>query len=98
MVGFFAKFFVFKAAIDAGLAPLAVAGAVASVIGAYYYMNIVRVMYLTEPDQPLDLRLGLLHSATIGISALIMGAGWLPFLGGLGMPELALGAAQALIR
>jgi NADH-quinone oxidoreductase subunit N len=98
MVGFFAKFFVFKAAIDAGLAPLAIAGAVASVIGAYYYMNIVRVMYLTEPDQPLDLRLGLLHSATIGISALIMGAGWLPFLGGLGMPELALGAAQALIR
>jgi NADH-quinone oxidoreductase subunit N len=98
MVGFFAKFFVFKAAVDAGLAPLALAGAVASVIGAYYYMNIVRVMYLTEPDQPLELRLGLLHNATIGIAALIMGAGWLPFLGGLGMPELALGAAQALMR
>ena len=98
MVGFFAKFFVFKAAVDAGLAPLAVAGAVASVIGAYYYMNIVRVMYLTEPDQPLDLRLNFLQSATISISALVMGAGWLPFLGGLGVPEMALGAAQALLR
>jgi NADH-quinone oxidoreductase subunit N len=98
MVGFFAKFFVFKAAVDAGLAPLALAGAVASVIGAYYYMNIVRVMYLSEPDQPLELRLGLLQTATIGASALIMGLGWLPFLGGFGVPEMALGAAQALLR
>jgi NADH-quinone oxidoreductase subunit N len=98
MVGFFAKFFVFKAAVDAGLAPLAVAGAVASVIGAYYYMNIVRVMYLAEPGHPLELRLNLLQTATIGVSALIMGVGWLPFLGGLGVPEMALGAAQALLR
>jgi NADH-quinone oxidoreductase subunit N len=98
MVGFFAKFFVFKAAVDAGLAPLALAGAVASVIGAYYYMNIVRVMYLTEPGAPLDLRLGLLHNVTIGISALIMGVGWVPYFGGFGVPEMALGAAQALLR
>jgi NADH-quinone oxidoreductase subunit N len=98
MVGFFAKFWVFVAAVNAGLTALAVAGAVASVIGAYYYMNIVRVMYLTEPGQPLDLRLNLLQTATIGVSALIMGAGWLPFLGGLGVPEMALTAAQALIQ
>jgi NADH-quinone oxidoreductase subunit N len=98
MVGFFAKFFVFKAAVDAGLAPLALAGAVASVIGAYYYMNIVRVMYLTEPGEPLELRLSLLHNATIGVSALIMGAGWVPIFGGFGVPEMALGAAQALLR
>jgi NADH-quinone oxidoreductase subunit N len=97
MVGFFAKFFVFKAAVDAGLVPLAVAGVVASVIGAYYYMNIVRVMYLSEPDEPLELRLGVLHTATIGLSAIVMAAGWLPFLGGFGVPEVALGAAQALI-
>ena len=98
LVGFFAKFFVFKAAVDAGLAPLAVAGAVATVIGAYYYMNIVRVMYLTEQDQPLDLRLNLLQSATIGAAAVIMAVGWLPYLGGFGVPELAAGAAQALLR
>ena len=98
LVGFFAKFFVFKAAVDAGLAPLAVAGAVASVIGAYYYMNIVRVMYLTEQDQPLDLRLNLLQSATIGAAAVIMAVGWLPYLGGFGLPEVAAGAAQALLR
>ncbi len=98
LVGFFAKFFVFKAAVDAGLAPLAVAGAVASVISAYYYVNIIRVMYLAEPDKPLDLRLGFLQSATLGVSALLMAGAWLPFFGGLGLPEMALGAAQALIR
>jgi NADH-quinone oxidoreductase subunit N len=98
MVGFFAKFFVFKAAVDAGLAPLALAGAVASVIGAYYYMNIVRVMYLNEPGEPLELRLNLLHNVTIGVSALIMGIGWIPLFGGFGVPEMALGAAQALLR
>jgi NADH-quinone oxidoreductase subunit N len=98
MVGFFAKFFVFKAAVDAGMAPLALAGAVASVIGAYYYMNIVRVMYLTEPGRPLEVRLSWLHNATIGVSALIMGVGWIPLFGGFGVPAMALGAAQALLR
>jgi NADH-quinone oxidoreductase subunit N len=98
MVGFFAKLFVFKAAVDAGLTPLAVTGAIASVISAYYYVNIIRVMYLAEPDKPLDLRLGLLRSAALGGAAILMAGAWLPFLGGLGVPELALGAAQALIH
>ena len=98
MVGFFAKFFVFKAAVDAGLAPLAIAGAVASVIGAYYYMNIVRVMYLSEQEYPLDLRLSFPQTATIALAALIMGIGWLPILGGFGLPEVAAGAAEALLR
>jgi len=34
----------------------------------------------------------------IGASALIMGVGWVPYFGGLGVPEMALGAAQALLR
>jgi len=98
MVGFFAKFFVFKAAVDAGLTPVVVAGVVASAIGAYYYMNIVRVMYLSEPGQPLELRLGQLQNAVLGLAALVMVAGWLPPLGGFGVPEMALSAAQALLR
>ncbi|MEO0622718.1 MAG: NADH-quinone oxidoreductase subunit NuoN [Pseudomonadota bacterium] len=98
LVGFFAKFFAFKAAVDAGLAPLAVAGAIASVIGAYYYLNIVRVMYLSEQERPLELRTDVLGQAAIAISAVIMAAGWLPFVGGFGLPEATLGAAQALLR
>lgn len=98
MVGFFAKFFVFKAAVDAGLWPLAASGAIASVIGAYYYLNIVRIMYLTEPGPRLDLTGGTIHSITLGVSAVVMLAGWLPLFGGFGLPELALGAAQSLLR
>jgi NADH-quinone oxidoreductase subunit N len=98
LVGFFGKFFVFKAAVDAGLAPLAIAGAVASVIGAFYYLNIVRVMYLSEPDKPLEIRGRMIHSAALGLSALIMAAGWLPFLDGFGIPEAAQAAAQSLLK
>jgi NADH-quinone oxidoreductase subunit N len=49
LFGFYAKFAVFNAAIDAGLFPLAVIGYVASVIGAYYYLRVVKTMYFDEP-------------------------------------------------
>jgi NADH-quinone oxidoreductase subunit N len=49
LAGFFAKFYVFMAAINAGLYVLAVLGVLASVIGAYYYLYIVKVMYFDEP-------------------------------------------------
>jgi hypothetical protein len=45
MLGFFAKFGVLKAAVDANMTWLALAGAVASVIGAFYYLRIVFYMY-----------------------------------------------------
>ena len=48
LAGFFAKLYVFLAAIDAGLVPLAVIGVLASVVGAYYYIRIVKVMYFDE--------------------------------------------------
>ncbi|HUF55650.1 MAG TPA: NADH-quinone oxidoreductase subunit NuoN [Thermohalobaculum sp.] len=98
MIGFFAKFFAFKAAVDAGLAPLAIAGVLASVIAAYYYLNIIRVMYLAEADRTLEIRSSFLHSATLGLSALVMSLGWLPMLGGFGVTELTAAAAQSLLR
>jgi NADH-quinone oxidoreductase subunit N len=49
LAGFFAKFYVFLAAIKAGLYALAVLGVLASVVGAYYYLLIVKVMYFDEP-------------------------------------------------
>jgi NADH-quinone oxidoreductase subunit N len=49
LAGFFAKFYVFLAAIKAGLYALAVIGVVVSVVGAYYYLLIVKVMYFDEP-------------------------------------------------
>jgi NADH-quinone oxidoreductase subunit N len=50
LAGFFAKFYVFAAAIRAGLVTLAVIGVVTSVVGAYYYVRIVKIMYFDEPQ------------------------------------------------
>ncbi len=48
LAGFFAKFYVFLAAIEAGLYPLAVLGVLASVVGCYYYLRIIKIMYFDE--------------------------------------------------
>ncbi|MGH6889533.1 MAG: NADH-quinone oxidoreductase subunit NuoN [Rhizomicrobium sp.] len=56
--GFFAKFYVFLAAIDAHLYPLAILGVIASVIGAYYYFRIVKIMYFDEPAPAFDAAIG----------------------------------------
>jgi NADH-quinone oxidoreductase subunit N len=62
LAGFFAKFYVFLAAIEANLYALAVIGVLASVVGAYYYLRIVKIMYFDEPAEgfesmPMELRL-----------------------------------------
>src|SRR3954453_1891142 len=54
LAGFFAKYFVFLAAIKAGLYTLAVIGVLASVVGAYYYLLIVKVMYFDEAAEPFE--------------------------------------------
>jgi NADH-quinone oxidoreductase subunit N len=54
LAGFFAKFYVFIAAIKAGLFTLAVVGVLASVVGCYYYLTIIKVMYFDEPLAKLD--------------------------------------------
>jgi NADH-quinone oxidoreductase subunit N len=54
LAGFFAKWYVFVAAIKANLFTLAVIGVVTSVVGAYYYLSIVKVMYFDEPLTKLD--------------------------------------------
>jgi NADH-quinone oxidoreductase subunit N len=61
LAGFFAKFYVFLAAIKAGLYALAVIGVLASVVGAYYYLAIVKIMYFDEAVEgfyamPIELR------------------------------------------
>ncbi len=61
LAGFFAKFYVFLAAIKAGLYVLAVIGVLASVVGAYYYLAIVKLMYFDEAVEgfyamPIELR------------------------------------------
>ena len=52
MFGFWPKLVVFQAAIASGYVALAVAGILGTVVGAYYYLKIVKVMYLDEPASP----------------------------------------------
>jgi NADH-quinone oxidoreductase subunit N len=50
LAGFFAKFYVFGAAVKAGLYTLAVIGVLASVVGAYYYLRVVKIMFFDAPE------------------------------------------------
>jgi len=70
LAGFFGKLFVFLAAIEAGLNVLAVIGMVTSVVGAYYYIRIIKVMFMDEPAKPLDLPSGQV-AAVMGLSAVV---------------------------
>lgn len=49
LAGFWAKWYVFFAAVNAGLYPLAVIGVLASVVGAFYYLRIIKIMWFDEP-------------------------------------------------
>jgi NADH-quinone oxidoreductase subunit N len=70
LAGFFAKFYVFLAAINAGLFTLAVIGVLTSVVGAYYYLMIVKTMYFDQPAQSFDSMPGLLR-LVLGVSGVI---------------------------
>jgi NADH-quinone oxidoreductase subunit N len=52
MFGFWPKLMVFNAAVQEGFYALAVAGILGTVIGAYYYLKIIKVMYMDEPAAP----------------------------------------------
>jgi NADH-quinone oxidoreductase subunit N len=54
LAGFFAKFYVFLAAIHAGLYPLAIIGVLLSAVAAYYYLRIVKLMYFDAPAERFD--------------------------------------------
>ena len=76
LAGFFGKFYVFVAAVNAGLVGLAVIGVVASVIGAYYYLRIIKIMYFDEPEEPfvgpITREMGIILTATAVFTALFV--------------------------
>jgi NADH-quinone oxidoreductase subunit N len=71
LAGFFAKYYVFLAAVQAGLYPLAVIGVVTSVVAAYYYIRIVKLMYFDEPVGAFE-RVPTELTAVLGISGVLM--------------------------
>jgi NADH-quinone oxidoreductase subunit N len=73
LAGFFAKYYVFLAAIEAGLYALAVIGVVTSVVGAYYYLRIVKLMYFDEPALSIESVPGELQAVLAASGALMIG-------------------------
>jgi NADH-quinone oxidoreductase subunit N len=70
--GFFAKYFVFVAAVEAELYWLAVIGVVLSVVGAYYYLRIVKVMFFDEPAPAFERMPGELKVVLAGAGAFVI--------------------------
>ncbi|MEQ1931205.1 MAG: NADH-quinone oxidoreductase subunit NuoN [Parvularculaceae bacterium] len=70
--GFFGKWFVFLAAVNAGQVWLAVAGAVISVVAAYYYIRVVWLMWFEDPAPVFERELGPVLGFTAALSALLM--------------------------
>ncbi|MYM54506.1 NADH-quinone oxidoreductase subunit NuoN [Thalassovita mangrovi] len=89
MLGFFGKFYVVKAAYDAGLAWLAVLGVIASVIGAFYYLRIVYYMYFGTESEPLDKTRSPVLWGFLMASAAVMVLGIINMFGIEGIAEAA---------
>ena len=71
MAGFFGKLYIFLAAIEAELYTLAIIGVLASVVGAFYYLRIVKLMYFDEPSEAFDRPIGRELTLIMGASAII---------------------------
>jgi NADH-quinone oxidoreductase subunit N len=95
MLGFFGKFYVLQSAVAADMAWLALAGAVASVIGAFYYLRIVFYMYFGKDGGGIDARMGAVQWTALMGSAAIMVFGIVNLFG---IEGIALVAAQTLVR
>ena len=65
LAGFFGKLFIFNAAVASGYYVLAVIGVVASVVAAYYYLRIIKVMFFDEPADPFDKDIGIERKAVL---------------------------------
>lgn len=71
LAGFFGKWFVFSAAVEAGLIPLAVIGFLASVVACYYYLRIIKIMFFDESLEAFDGHHGQSVSFVVGIAAVL---------------------------
>ncbi|SFR82888.1 NADH-quinone oxidoreductase subunit NuoN [Sphingomonas jatrophae] len=94
LFGFWPKFLVFDALVAIGMWPLAMVGIATSVIGAYYYLKIVKTMYFDEPATPFGASPDRVEGGLIAVGALIVSPLGYLLIGPLGAYSLA--AARAL--
>ena len=94
MFGFWPKLMVFNAAVEEGLYALAVAGILGTVVGAYYYLRIVKVMYFDAPGRAFAKPDSAVESGLIALSALFVSPLGYLLIGPLG--HLTNNAARSL--
>jgi len=95
LVGFMGKLFVLQAAVNSGLTWLAIAGVIASVIGAFYYLRIIYYIYFGTETDALEVKMPSLHYFTLVASAAIMVFGIINLFG---LEGYAAAAAEALLK
>ena len=88
LAGFFGKLFVFQAAIDAELYALAIYGVITTVIAAYYYLRIIKVMFFDDPVDTLDKDIPFARRAVIFVSVIFV-------LGFIIKPNLLVSSSQS---
>lgn len=71
LAGFWGKWYVFLAAVEAGLIPLAIVGVLTSVVGAFYYLRVIKVMFFDEPAPAFENGHGRAVSGVIAIAAIV---------------------------
>jgi NADH-quinone oxidoreductase subunit N len=91
LAGFFGKLFIFQSAINAGLYTLAVVGVLTSVVAAYYYLRIIKVMYFEEGAAGID------KAEDRGLNLILLGAS-LIIIFFIVLPSPLLSSAEAAAR
>jgi NADH-quinone oxidoreductase subunit N len=94
LLGFFGKLYVLRAAYEGGLLWLAIAGVIASVIGAFYYLRIVYFMYFGEETDGVETGKSPVLTGLLAISAIIMVVG---IVNMFGVESMAQAAAATLV-
>jgi NADH-quinone oxidoreductase subunit N len=90
LLGFWPKFAVFQAAIASGMVGLSIIGFIASVVAAYYYLRIVKIMYADEPQAALAATGGPVNGLMIAVAAIFCSP-----IGMLAITPLVAAAGQA---
>jgi NADH-quinone oxidoreductase subunit N len=72
LAGFFGKFAIFDAAISSGMITLAVIGVLTSVVAAYYYIRVIKVMFFDEAVDPFDNQIAFTKRIVLLMSVLFL--------------------------
>ena len=72
LAGFFAKFYIFMSVIESGMYTLAIVGLLSTVISAFYYLKIIKIIYFDDANKPFDQIKNIGISTTLFLSSLIL--------------------------